>query len=71
MEDGLEREKRQRQEIEKSKRKIEGELKLAQENIDELNKQKHDLENNIKRFQNFLINLKGFKISTVTLIGIH
>lgn len=46
----MEREKRQRQDVEKGKRKAEGDLKVACENIDELNKQKHDLETVLKRF---------------------
>ena len=50
LEDSLEREKRNRQEIEKTKRKVESEVKVAQETIDELNKQKHDIENNLRRF---------------------
>jgi len=49
LEDSLEREKRTRQDVEKAKRKVEGEVKVAQENIDELNKQKHDVENNLRR----------------------
>lgn len=49
MEDNIEREKRSRQDFEKSKRKTEGELKVAQENIDEINKQKHDVEQNLKK----------------------
>lgn len=48
LEDTLEREKRSRAEMDKAKRKTEGELRIAQENIEEVNKQKADLENNIK-----------------------
>lgn len=36
--------------VEKAKRKIEGEVKVAQENIDEITKQKHDIENNLKKY---------------------
>jgi len=46
----LEREKRLRQDTEKAKRKTEGDLKVAQENIEELNKQKHDVENNLRKY---------------------
>lgn len=50
MEDQLEREKRARQDLDKAKRKVEGELKISQENLEELLKQKHDLENNLKKY---------------------
>jgi phage shock protein A len=50
LEDGIEREKRARQDLEKSKRKVEGELKVAHENIDESNKQRHDIEANLKKY---------------------
>ncbi len=49
LEENLEREKRSRQDTEKVKRKLEGELKISQENIDELVKQKQDLEGSLKR----------------------
>lgn len=47
--DNLERERRIRQDVEKSKRKAEGELKIAQENIDEFMKQKHEMEDALKK----------------------
>lgn len=49
MADNLERERRIRQDVEKSKRKTEGELKIAQETVDEFIKQKHDMENALKK----------------------
>lgn len=49
MEEKLEREKRMRLDLEKAKRKVEGELKVTQENMDEINKQKHDIEQILKR----------------------
>lgn len=49
LEDNLEREKRARNDTDKQKRKVEGELKIAQENIDEVNKQKTDIENNLRK----------------------
>lgn len=49
IEDNLERERRIRQDIEKSKRKAEGDLKIAQENVDEFMKQKHEMENALKK----------------------
>ncbi len=49
LEDNIEREKRMRQDIDKSKRKVEGDLKVAQENNDELSKVKMDIENNLKK----------------------
>lgn len=50
LEDGLERERRGRQDVEKAKRKAEGELKIAQETIEELTRQKHDSENALKKY---------------------
>ena len=49
LEDALERDKRQRGDLEKSKRKVEGELRVLQENFDELARQKIDAENSIKK----------------------
>lgn len=49
LEQNLDREKKGRQETEKAKRKLEGDLKVAQENIEEINRQKQDVENNVKK----------------------
>jgi len=50
----MEREKRGKSDTDKGKRKIEGDLKVANETIDELNKQKHDVEAALKRsYQKF------------------
>ncbi len=49
LEENMEREKRNRQDVEKQKRKAEGELKISQENYDELTKHKQDLESSLKR----------------------
>lgn len=49
LEDNLEREKRMKNDVEKAKRKVEGELKVAQESIEELNRQRHDLEQSVKK----------------------
>ena len=46
----LERERKQRQEVEKSRRKFEGELKVAHENYEEIVRQKHDVELALKRY---------------------
>lgn len=51
MEDNLEREKRVRGDLEKNKRKLEGDVKVAQENIEELNKQRQDLEAHLRKYQ--------------------
>lgn len=50
MEETVERDKRARQDLEKAKRKVEGELKVAMENVDEIMKQKHDIEQNLKKY---------------------
>ena len=47
--DKLESEKRNRAEADKERRKLESDLRLCQENVEELDRIKHDLEDNIKR----------------------
>ncbi|KAM3717049.1 Myosin-4 [Dirofilaria immitis] len=49
IEDNLERERRIPQDNEKSKHKAESKLKIAQENIEEFMKQKHEIENILKK----------------------
>lgn len=50
MEEAADREKRVKQDLEKAKRKVEGDLKVANENIEEITKQKHDVENMLKKY---------------------
>merc|ERR1719245_467253 len=47
--DSLAREKRARADVEKQRRKIEGELKVTQETVSDLERSKKELENNIQR----------------------
>ena len=47
--DSLEREKRGRADIEKQRRKVEGDLRITQESVSELERSKKELENNIAR----------------------
>ena len=49
MEDSLEREKKQRADVEKAKRKVENDLKMTQETVEELERVKRDLEENVRR----------------------
>jgi len=44
MEESLEREKKVRADVEKAKRKVESDLKLTQETVEELERVKRDLE---------------------------
>jgi len=44
MEENLEREKKVRADVEKAKRKVEGDLKMTQETVEELEVAKRDLE---------------------------
>lgn len=46
LEDNLEREKKVRGDVEKSKRKVEQDLKMTQETVDDLERVKRDLEDN-------------------------
>lgn len=57
MNDKLESEKRNRAECDKEKRKMESDLKICQENVEELDRMKHDLEENLKRKDNELNSL--------------
>lgn len=49
LEDSLEREKKLRGDVEKTKRKVEGDLKLAQEAVADLEKNKKELEQALQR----------------------
>lgn len=44
LEDNLEREKKHRADVEKAKRKLESDLKMTQETVDDLERVKRDLE---------------------------
>jgi chromosome segregation ATPase len=50
LEDNLEREKKQRADVEKAKRKVENDLKMTQETVEELERVKRDLEENVRRY---------------------
>ena len=45
----MEREKKHRGDVEKAKRKVENDLKLMQENCEELERIRHDLEESVRR----------------------
>ena len=49
MNDKLEAEKRNRADVDKERRKLESDLKICQENVEELDRIKHDLEEALKR----------------------
>ena len=49
MNDKLESEKRNRADVDKERRKLESDLKICQENVEELDRIKHDLEESLKR----------------------
>merc|ERR1712241_306077 len=49
LQDGVNREKRSRGDVEKQRRKVEGELKMAQETVNDLEQTKRELENIIAR----------------------
>ena len=50
LEENLEREKKVRADVEKAKRKVEADLKMTQENVEELERIKRDLEENGRRW---------------------
>ena len=47
--DNLDREKKHRADVEKARRKVENDLKMTQETVEELERIKHDLEENSRR----------------------
>jgi len=49
MEENLQREKKVRADVEKAKRKVESDLKMTQEAVEELEKVKGDLEASVKK----------------------
>merc|ERR1712227_426783 len=57
LEDSLEREKKARADADKSRRKLESEVKQTQETVDDLERIKRDLEDQMKRKDNELVNL--------------
>ena len=50
--DNLDREKKHRADVEKARRKVENDLKMTQETVEELERIKHDLEENSRRSRN-------------------
>ncbi len=50
LEDNLEREKKGRADLDKAKRKVEGDLKMTQETVEDLERVKRDLEDNIRKY---------------------
>ena len=50
MNESLEKEKKVRADVEKVKRKLENDLKLTQESVEEYDRLKRELEDNLKRF---------------------
>ena len=55
MEENLEREKKVRADVEKAKRKLETDLKMTQETVEELERVKRDLEEGGKKYILFLL----------------
>jgi len=49
LEDSLEREKKVRSDVEKAKKKVEIELKSTQETVEDLERVKRELEENVRR----------------------
>jgi len=49
MEDNLERERKVRADVEKAKKKLEGDLRASQDNVEELERNKAELEANIRK----------------------
>jgi len=50
MEENLEREKKVRADVEKAKRKVESDLKMTQETVEELERVKRDLEESVRKY---------------------
>merc|ERR1719361_3016923 len=59
LEDGANREKRARADVEKQRRKVEGDLKMAQESVSDLEGAKRELENSISRKEKDILGLNA------------
>ena len=57
MEENLQREKKVRADVEKAKRKVESDLKMTQEAVEELEKVKGELEANVRKSVRFILHL--------------
>lgn len=69
LEDSLEREKKLRGDIEKGKRKTEGDLKLTQEAVSDLERNKKELEQTIQRKDKELASLTAKLEDEQALVG--
>merc|ERR1712066_541802 len=59
LEDGANREKRSKGDVEKQRRKVEGELKMVQESVSDLENAKRELEGNIARKEKDIMGLNA------------
>ena len=59
MNENLEKEKKVRADVEKVKRKLENDLKLTQESVEEYDRLKRELEDNLKRYVRNVKELAG------------
>lgn len=59
LEDALEREKKVRGDVDKAKRKVEGDLKMTQETVEDLERVKRDLEELVRKKDQEINNLNG------------
>lgn len=59
LEDALEREKKVRGDVEKSKRKVEGDLKMTQETVEDLERVKRDMEESLRKKDQEINGLNG------------
>ena len=70
MNESLEKEKKVRADVEKVKRKLENDLKLTQESVEEYDRLKRELEDNLKRFVrdvNALLSVQAISVFTLRL----
>ena len=54
MQESIDREKKVRADVEKAKRKVETDLKATQEAVEELERVKGELENNLRKYESAL-----------------
>lgn len=69
LEDAFEREKKVRGDVEKAKRKVEGDLKMTQETVDDLERVKRDMEEMLRKKDGEINNLNGRLEDDASLIS--
>lgn len=65
----MEQEKRNRADADKAKRKLEGEIRIAKEDLEEINKQRQDIEAALKRKETYIFEVSVRAEETQNLVA--